>query len=143
MSTQTFPIPLQIPSYSNTQEYRQCLRSFFQMDSAEYREILQKYQDELQDDFDDETCDEMSYDEGAAKRAMDSMYLITHKHPLFQELFDHAAARMFSTDREIGLAVLCSYDYLSRFHACIVQFLQTPEQFTAESPLYRNLRKDF
>jgi 5'-deoxynucleotidase YfbR-like HD superfamily hydrolase len=135
----TSKIPLQISSYSTTREYRACLRNMFQMDPSKYRDTLKTYEDALHDDFDDETRDEMSYDEDAAKLVMDAVFDATKRDPLFQTLYDMAAARMFSTDRDIGLAVLFSYDYLSKFHACVVQFTETPEQFSTNSVAYQSM----
>ena len=132
-------IPLQISPYSTTREYRACLRTMFQMDPSKYRETLKTYEDTLHTEFDDETRDEMSYDEDAAKRVMDAVFGATRRDPLFQHVYDLAAARMFSVDREIGLAVLFSYDYLSKFHACVVQFTQTPDAFSANAAAYQSL----
>ena len=110
--------------YKSTAEYRQCLRSFFEMrpDAVsittldETSEQTSTRSDEpIHMDVDDETRDEWTYDEDATKIAMDRIYDKTKSDPLFQELYDLAAARMFSTDREIGLAILCSYDCLFLF----------------------------
>jgi hypothetical protein len=109
------------------------------MDPSKYRETLKTYEDTLHTEFDDETRDEMSYDEDAAKRVMDAVFGATRRDPLFQHVYDLAAARMFSVDREIGLAVLFSYDYLSKFHACVVQFTQTPDAFSANAAAYQSL----
>jgi hypothetical protein len=132
-------IPMQIGSYSSTREYRECLRQMFQMDSSKYRDTLKSYEDALHNDFDDETRDEMSYDEDAAKRMMDAIFDATKHHPLFQTLYDMAAARMFSIDRDIGLAVLFSYDYLSKFHACVAQFIDSPDCFSADTVVYQTI----
>ena len=37
--------------------------------------------------------------------------------------------KMMSTDQEIGLAVLFSYDYFPEFHKCFVQYMHNKEKF--------------
>ena len=54
--------------------------------------------------------------------AMDEIYEKTKHLEQFQSLYISAAALMFSTDPNIGLAVLFSYDYFSLFHTCIQAF---------------------
>ncbi len=132
-------IPLQILPYSTTREYRKCLRTMFHMDPSTYRDTLKTYEDALHGEFDDETRDELSYDDAAARVVMDVIFEATRDNPLFQELYDMAAARMFSSDREIGLAVLFSYDYLALFHACIVQFTQSPDRFSKTTVAYQSI----
>jgi hypothetical protein len=63
----------------------------------------------------DETMDELDYDEESASKSLNSIYEKTKEITEFQHLYDLAAACMFSTDREIGLAVLFSYDYFHLF----------------------------
>jgi len=74
--------------------------------------------------LDDETKDEMMYDEKMMSLIMDEIYDATKNNDLFNELYDLAAARMFSTDRGIGQAVLLSYDYLCFFHNCLASFIK-------------------
>jgi len=100
--------------YNNTIEYRQSLRLIFNMSDSKYPL--------LSDDIDPVSKDELEYDEDAAKIAMDFVYETTKHNPIFKELYLLAATRMFSTDLEIGLSVLFSYDYLEIFHYCLVCF---------------------
>ena len=97
-------------------------------DNLTYRNMLRKlsymktnYNPAL-DEIDEETRDELTYDEDAMSAGMDKLYDFTKDNELFQELYDLAAARMFSTDREIGQCVLFSYDYLIFFHYCLASF---------------------
>ena len=74
--------------------------------------------------IDEETIDELTYDEQTMSVIMDEIYNATKNNDIFNELYDLAAARMFSTDRTIGQAVLLSYDYLCFFHNCLASFLK-------------------
>ena len=86
--------------------------------------------------LDDETADELSYDEEAAGKFMDYIYENTKDHPLFQVAYDTAAGFMFSMDRNIGLTILFSYDYLREFYACFTTYAMDPTLFTEETPCY-------
>ena len=120
--------------YSNNVEYRQCLRTFFKMNTETYSNAIQS-------DWDEETIDEMSYDETAVSNALDEIYNKTQYNILFEKIYSQAAAKMISTDKEIGLAVCISYDYFSHFYACIELFKKKPEHFTEESKEYNVLYK--
>ena len=105
--------------YTNDIEYRECLRLVFNMSSVENNDC----------DIDSVTKDENNYDCESSTKAMDFIYNITKDHKSFQKLYDIAASKMFSVDREIGLAVLFSYDYMSLFHNCLLSYIQSPERF--------------
>lgn len=79
---------------------------------------------EKDENIDSITNDENNYDEETMARSMDFIYEKTKHHLLFQTLYQHGAARMFSLNNEIGLAVLCSYDYFHLFHLCLRDFVQ-------------------
>jgi len=117
--------------YNTNAEYRQCLRQFFQMNSTNYPETIQQIPD-----LDDETLDEMSYDESAASKMMDYILDVTKDSPLFRKIYDLAAAQMLSTDIEIGIAVLLSYDYLQLFYVCFNDFLQNKTGFHETTKSY-------
>jgi hypothetical protein len=99
--------------YKNNQEYRKCIRDFFQM-----KESISAL------DIDDETKDEQNYDDTSSTKMLNHVYSITKENTHFQELYSYAAATMFSTDPEIGLAVLFSYDYFVLFHPLLCSFHQ-------------------
>ena len=136
-------VPPQIPTYASNREYRHCLRTLFCMDAENYKTSIQDLESALQDDFDEETRDEVEYDDSSAEKFMDAIFAATREHPLFQELYDLAAARMMSTDRDIGLAVLFSYDFLTQFHTCLLVFTENPSKFTEHCTAYTVLRKQF
>jgi len=101
-------------SYTNNREYRQALRDFFQMkcDNISDNTTIE--------DLDEETLDEMNYDEDSVGIAMNEIYKKTKRIPVFCQIYEIAAGNMFSLDHEIGLAVLLSYDYFP----CFKQFYQ-------------------
>ena len=108
--------------YKNNQEYRKCIREIFRM-----KESVSTL------DIDDETKDEQNYDDMSTSKVLDYIYSITKKNVCFQELYGYAAATMFSTDPEIGLAVLFSYDYFLLFHPLLCSIFH-PLQITG--PIY-------
>ena len=57
---------------------------------------------------------------------------------LFQEIYTKAAEYMLSTDIEIGLAILCSYDYLDVFIPCYREYILNG-MFDTTSIYYLNL----
>jgi len=91
--------------------------------------------------IDEETRDELTYDEKTVSSVMDELFTLTKDHALFQKLYDSAAEKMFSTDRDIGMAVLFSFDYLPFFYKCLVVFLKTPYEFTETNAHYVSLWK--
>jgi len=115
--------------YENDSQYRACLRQMFCM-------ITPK---DLDAELDIITMDENDYDEAATSKAMDFVYEKTRKNPQFLHLYDQAAAKMLSEDREIGLAVLFSYDYMALFHNCIQCFMERPREFTKDCIEYTEL----
>lgn len=133
-----YPIDL-IIKYETTTEYRISLRNLFKMNPKNY--IINTEPDYDITSIDDETRDELSYDETAASGIMNYIYEKTRAHPLFQKLYELSAGLMFSTDNEIGLSVLLSYDYLADFHNCLVVFMKTPELFSRETECYYSLLK--
>ena len=108
--------------YTNNQEYRQQLRVLFNMKNQSQ---------DLDLGIDAETLDENDFDTDAASNMMDYVFDMTENEPVFQELYDYAAALMFSQDREIGIAVLFSYDYLAYFHPCICDFTNNNQSITS------------
>ena len=113
--------------YTNDEEFRSCLRTVFNM--------MQKKDDDK--DLDEITRDENNYDFEAATKAMDFVFDETKENPLFCKLYDLAAAKMFSTDRSIGLAVLFSYDNLKDFHHCLWDFFTNKDLFNENSDSYK------
>lgn len=116
--------------YTNTHEYRNELRRIFCMESSNYPNIDHS--------IDNESRDELEYDEKTMSRALDRIYSKTKDHALFQETYGKAAGCMLSTDHEIGLAVLCSYDYLDVFIPSYREYMLTGV-FDTTSIYYMNL----
>ena len=118
-------------SYSNNEEYRQCLRNLFSM--------VPKIDKDL--NLDPISEDEYNYDEESAAKALDFLDEKTKNHPLFIKLYQKAAEKMLSHDISIGLSVLCSYDYLYLFHLCIREFIESPSTFQEHSQSFQGLYK--
>ena len=116
-----------LPPYTDNTTYRMAIRQIITMPaSATPRDP----------DIDDVTSDELDYDETYMTTFLDTVYAETRDHPTFRKMYEFAAARMFSTDPEIGLAVLMSYDFLYRFYPCLVAFQTSSESFTETSREY-------
>ena len=133
-----YPVDLKI-QYENTSEYRICLRNLFQMNPEKF--IINTTHEYDINGMDDESRDELSYDETAASGIMDYIFEKTRNNSLFMTLYEQSAALMFSVDKEIGLSVLLSYDYMADFHNCLVLFLKSPELFNDKTPCYSILMK--
>ena len=114
-------------SYDNNKTYRAILRHLFYIDSAEVLAELSNTYENLSD-LDEETIDELTIDMTKMESTMEVLYDKTKDDPLFQKLYDLAAARMFSVDRKIGQSVLFSYDYLYLFHSLLYLRFFEPEQ---------------
>ena len=69
-------------------------------------------------DLDDETRDEMLFDENQVSKGLDYVYNLTKTNDHFNDLYYSAAKVMFSEDPNIGIAVLYSYDYFIFFYLC-------------------------
>jgi hypothetical protein len=109
------------------------------MDKTVYEKEINNIEAHNQEILDSETRDEMCYDAVAAMKVMDYVYDCTKDTPEFMVLYTKAAAKMFSEDPNLGIAVLFSYDYLQLFHACLVEFFS--DQFNPEFPPYREILK--
>jgi hypothetical protein len=127
-----FNIEMQVLYQSNT-EYRAELRKMFYMDVSPCALDIEH--------LDFETRDELEYDENKISSVMDDLFLLTKGNAWFQKLYDSAAEKMFSTNREIGQAVLFSYDYLPLFHKCLASFIKDPSTFDETNEFYVALSK--
>ena len=118
-------------SYNSNTEYRQCLRDVFQMEPTmppiDADEVL-----------DDETKDELMYESDAINRGLDEIFAITHNEPIFQKMYEIAAGQMLSQDPNIGLAVLCSYDYFAMFYTCVVDYVKQRPSFAENCKKLKN-----
>jgi hypothetical protein len=115
--------------YSTDVEYRQYFRKITEMrEQVFHREPDHVDLNEgIPEDMDETTLDEYMYDEDAVTKTFDRIYQVTKDNVQFQELYDLAAAQMISMDREIGLAILMTYDYLWLFNACVVEYSEHRE----------------
>lgn len=122
--------------YHNDKEYRETLRRIFKMKHIKNKNIDNDEDDEM----DEITADEQDYDFKKIDKTMDQLYDQTKENPLFQTLYDLAAAKMISLDRTIGQCVLFSYDYFYLFHACLCVFIVCSNEFTEECEYYKLLK---
>lgn len=120
--TYSYPINLNI-QYSNNNEYRQCIRQLFHMRSDNFPDTSML-------ELDDETLDEMMYDDKSANDMMDFVYEHTKSKDEFNVLYNKAASFMFSIDNNIGLTILFGYDYLDLFHSLLKIFFSNPHEST-------------
>ena len=106
------------------------------MNATVYNEKVQLLETSNNEVLDDETRDEISYDDNSASIVLDTIFDMTKQNTLFNTLYLDAAAKMISLDPSIGIAVLFSYDYFELFHKCIVVFIQNPVLFTIDCKEY-------
>ena len=119
--------------YSNSnQYYRKCIRELFKMNVEITPEIAC---------LDEETQDELLYDEKTMNSTLQLLFDATIGDPLLKELYDLGAATFFSTDRTIGQVVLFSYDYLPLFHPCLRDFFREPDTWVITNIHYLALKK--
>ena len=119
--------------YTNNTEYRECLRLFFNMNSENYKNI--------DTEWDSETIDEMSYDETSVSTKLNEIYEKTKNNVFFKNIYEIAAAKMISTDYEIGLSVCISYDYFKSFYGCLTEFDKNPQNFNEKTNCYVDIMK--
>jgi hypothetical protein len=128
-----------IIEYTNTSEYRKCIRKLFNMNKENYEDKIRKIENHNDEILDDETRDEISYDDDSSKMMLEYLFKKTQHIEEFSELYKKAAARMFSIDETIGQAILFSYDYLYNYHCCLVDFFNGV--FNKNSDSYKVLVK--
>ncbi len=105
-------------AYKDNETYRKCLRQVVNMDISN----LNIPWDQMDDDLDEETKDELLFDNYAMSSTMDYVYDKTKENEFFKEIYLLGASKMFSTDPNIGLAILFSYDFFDLFHLCLQDF---------------------
>ena len=87
------------PTYTNDEEYQRDIQILFRMDTT--------------------SGDFSEYEEEPVNLALNYLYEKTKEIAILQELYDLGAAKMMSEDREIGMTILFSYDYMLVFHALL------------------------
>jgi hypothetical protein len=116
--------------YSNNKEYRELLRLFFNMDISNIKSEIKHC------NYDDETYDELLFDESAVNRNMTNIIQKTKGNLLFDELYHLASAKMFSTNKETGLCILLSYDFFSDFYHLWNSYIENPNNFSKTNDYY-------
>jgi hypothetical protein len=127
-----YPSNLKI-EYTTTEGYRRNIRLLFSM-SHNCKDV-----DVDNSWIDDETKDELDYDETASNLFVIFLYNLTCENVHFIKLYETSAALMLSTSLDIGMVVLLSYDYLIDFHLCICSFILDINGFTENNSHYKKL----
>lgn len=126
------------PPYNTNREYRNEIRKFFTMDLSKVsKENALLYNDDL----DSETEDELLYDEISSEKNLNAILERTLEQPIFQEIYDIAAAKFFSTDRGTGLTVLLCYDYFYLFRGLLADFDKDKTKFSKELVSFKLLKE--
>lgn len=117
-----YPTHFQI-QYTNDDEYRECMTRVFHLDDR----------------------NEM-FDDVYSTKLLDTIFEKTSFH--FKELYIISSAVMMMEDPDIGLAVLCSYDYFELFHLCLCDFFLIDQEedrilFTKINQYYLQLLEKF
>jgi hypothetical protein len=128
-----------IIEYYNDFEYRKCIRQIFKMDEEKMKADLAERYDIA--DIDPLTLDEFMIDMTVMENALQKLYALTCSQPQFCELYDLAAAKMFSTNREIGQSILYCYDYVYVFHPLMCAFLECPGEITHKHKYFKQLKE--
>ena len=105
--------------YADDAEYRNCIRQIFGTENSD---------------------DDMLYDDKTVSTGLDYIYEKTKSVPVFRDLYLIGAAKMLSSDLEIGMAIVFSYDYFELFHLCLVDFMKDGV-LESENENYKNLHK--
>lgn len=124
--------------YTNNTGYRIVFRKITNMNNSIYVNDVNQLPE-----MDDETLDEYHYDETAVNAFL--QYVVDKIRPnrYLVHLAEMAAGTMFSTDMEIGIAVLCSYTYLPDFFPLLQSYFAYPRLFSNENPLFLKLLNTF
>lgn len=130
-------LPLPIPcTYNSNQTYRTVLRHISNMDTSIYVDNVNNLPN-----MDEETLDEYNFDELSTSKFLDKIYRVTSDNSDFMSLYKLAAAKMISMDHHIGIAILCSYDYLYLFYPLLCDYTQNKKIDVKENMNYVKLMK--
>tara|TARA_Y100000389_G_C17436672_1_gene505968 strand:- start:1043 stop:1438 length:396 start_codon:yes stop_codon:yes gene_type:complete len=124
--------------YNNNLEYRKQIRLLTSMDNDICTKNVNNVQENLDEDIDNESKDELFYDTKTMSEFIDFILNETKQNKLFLQLYIKTAGQMFSNSPEIGLTILLSYDYLFDFHLCLVDFFKKNDNIS-DNLHYKNL----
>ena len=120
-----------VVNYKNDKEYRHLIREIF--DLKEQTHIIND------DNLDVISKDEQNYDQKTISRCLNVISNLTKDSYELNELYKLASATMMSLDREIGLAVLFSFDYFKDFHLVLSVYFQDSNTDLDLIPSYERL----
>ena len=104
---------LPTPDYNSNEEYRSSLRTVFHMNYETYMKNIKNLQEQVEE----------------------------KNNELFINIYKLAAAKMISTDVEIGMSICFSYDYFRYFHTCLSLYLENASNFDENSNAYKYMVK--
>jgi len=138
----TFP---SVISYQSNKEYRHWIRRIFHFtkDAKSYYADLTENDMISADNIDDESKDEMEFDDINMERGLDFLFEKTKDDVIFEELYLLAAATMISTDIKIGQVILCSYDFFHLYYTCLWYFFMDTSRKIETISEYQQLRSMF
>jgi len=134
----SYPIHFNMKKYNNNLEYRKQIRLLTSMDNDICTKNVNNVQENLDEDIDNESKDELFYDTKTMSEFIDFILHETKLNKLFLQLYIKTAGQMFSNSPEIGLTILLSYDYLFDFHLCLVDFFKNNDNMS-DNLHYKNL----
>jgi hypothetical protein len=127
--------------YASNREYRAHIRKTFRFDPTETYSYEGKWVNF--DDLDEESKDELMFDSNSMSKSMDILLKATENDHFFQDLYRHAAGRMFSESLEIGQAVVCSYDTFHLYYSCVWYYLHGGTSSLSAIEEYKKLKAYF
>ena len=125
-----YKIPVE---YTNNTEYRECFRRAFGIETerivAQLRALYADF-----DTFEDETKDELIFDEPRVNHIMGEILAATMFAEPFRELYRKAAALVISESPDIGLAILMAFHFFQEFHAVLAEWFGRIESSGGTAP---------
>jgi hypothetical protein len=118
--------------YDTDAEYRVHMRAFFGMAVEPMRAAWTE--------ADDDTLDELLFDDTGVVARLDALWDRTHAVPFFRDAYLDAAGRFLSVDPKVGLTLLCSYDFFRWAYPAWRDFLDAGAAWTAACDSAQGLR---
>ena len=94
-------------TYSDDDEYRDCIRRVFGMNPANCT-----------------NDDGFIYDDKNVSAGLDYVFATTKDIPEFHDIYLIGAGKMMSSESEIGMAIVFSYEYFDLFHLCLADYMR-------------------
>jgi len=106
-------------------------------------ETDEEYRESIKNVFNTNLSDEdFILENDTIKTVLDDIYEKTKDNSLFKKIYKYGAYIFFSTDEEIGLAVMFSFNHFKLFHLLLCDFLRD-NAIDDTNEHYRNIIKNF